>query len=169
MASPGDDNVVALPLPPRRNGPSAELLEMLRGAVDALDDLSDGFGRIRPSLQWPIARWHATSIPFRMRLVSVDQQLKELRKIDPAEGPDTVWAIELSSARTRFEQQLQMMVNLLDIFLSGGMSADERAWQIQKWTAVGKEFLVALGRLRSVIVARHPEIFQPQRPYIRSC
>jgi hypothetical protein len=167
MASSGDDNVVALPLPAGGPGPPAELLETLREAVDALDDLSDGFERIRPSLQWPVARWHATSIPFRMRLVRVDQQLKELRKIDPAEWPDIIWAIDLSSARTKFEQQLQVIVNLLDMLLSG-TSADERAWQIQRFTSGGKEFLAALGRLRSVIVARHPQICRLQRPYIRS-
>jgi hypothetical protein len=168
MASSGDDNVVALPLPAKGHGPPVELLETLRGAVDTLDDLGDGFERIRPSAQWSIARWHATSIPFRMRLVPLNQQLKELRKIDPAAWPDIVWAIELSSARARFEERLQMTVSLLDMLLGGGMPADERAWQIQRFTAGGKEFLAALGRLRSVIVARHPEICRLQRPNIRS-
>jgi len=168
MAPSDDDNVVALPLPARNSGPSAELLGTLRRVAGALDDLGDGFERIQPSVQWSIARWHATSIPFRMRLVPVYQHLTELRKVDPAEWPDIAWAIDLMSARAGFEERLQMIVNLLDMLLSGGMPVDERAWQVQRFTTGGKEFLAALGRLRSVVAARHPEIWRPQRPYIRS-
>jgi hypothetical protein len=161
MASSWDDNVVALPLPTSRNGPPTELLEMLRSAVHALDELDDGFERIKPSLHWSLARWSAASIPFRMRLVSAERQLEGLRQIDPANWPDIRWAIDLSSARVGLEQQLQAVVNLLDMLLHCDMSPGERAWLIQRFNTSGKGFSEALRRLRKVIVTRHPEVCRP--------
>jgi hypothetical protein len=59
-------------------------------------------------------------------------------------------------------------VELLDMLVSCDLATDDRAWQIQRFTADGKEFLTALEQLRSVIVARYPEICRFQRPYMSS-
>jgi hypothetical protein len=162
MARSYDDNVVTLPLRASQHSPSPEFLKALRRVVDTLDVLSDGFEAIKPNLHWSRARWNAASTPFRMRLVAAEQQVEELRKIDPAAWPEIGWAIDLSSARTEFEQQLQVVVRLLDLFLHGSMSTNEQEWQVQRFTAGSKEFLAALRRLRLVIVARHPAVRQLQ-------
>jgi|ERR1700722_3133026 len=157
---PGDNNVRTLRPVPGDDDSSAELIKMLPAAVQALDEIADGFERIEPSPHWASARWSAHSMAFCMRLIPAKQQLAALRQIDPANWPDIGWSMELSRACTDFEQELRAAVNLLDMLLSEEVSPGERAWQAQRFIAGGKGFREALTRLRSVIVARYPEAGQ---------
>lgn len=156
MAPSGKDNVIALPRPASRNGPSAELLEMLRGAVRGLGEIADGFERIHASPGWSSARWSSATIAFRMRLALAERQLAGLRQIDPADWPDIAWSIELSSARADFVRELRAMVTLVDMLVHDDLSAGERAWQTERFTSDSKGFLEALQRLRDVIVTHYP-------------
>ena len=151
-----DDNVVEFPSRGGRDDPPEELIELLQGVIAALDGLSGGFGRIKPGLHWSPGRWSSHSMSFRMRQVSAAGQLADLHHIDPADWPDTAWALQLATARSAFEQQLDSIASKLDILLHADMPPDERAWQMERFSAEGKGFLEALSQLRNVIVARYP-------------
>jgi hypothetical protein len=156
MDPSGKDNVIALPRPASCNGPSDELLEILRGAVRGLGEIADGFERIHASTGWSPARWSAASVAFRMRLTSAGRQLAGLRQIDPAVWPDIGWSIALSSARADFERELRAMVSLVEVLVHEDLPAGERAWQAERFTSDSKGFLEALHRLHDVIVTRYP-------------
>lgn len=95
---------------------------------------------------------------FRMHRVPAARQIEELHHIDPSDWPDTAFACQLSIARCAFDQQLDSIANLLDMLLHADMPPDERAWQIERFSAEGKGFLEALWQLRNVIVARYPQV-----------
>ena len=158
------DNVRSLRPPSSRDASSAELLEILGDGVQALDEIGDGFKRIEPGLHWSAAQWTAASMALRMRLACAEGPLARLRQIGPADGPDTGWSIDLSSARADFEQELQAVVSLLGMLLQYDISPVERAWQTQRFTSGGKGFLEALQRMRGVIVTRLLRQTSPSDP-----
>jgi hypothetical protein len=156
-----DDNVLKFRPRASRDEPPPELVEMLQSVIEALDELADGFERIKPSLHWSPGRWSARSMSFRMQRFPAVRQLEELHHIDPSDWPDTAWASRLSSARWAFEQQLDSIASLLDMLLHADMPLDERAWYMERFAAEGKGFLEALWQLRNVIVTRYPEVRTP--------
>jgi hypothetical protein len=155
-----DDNVVKFRPRASRDDPPSELVEMLRSVIEALDELSGGFERIKPGLHSSLGRWSARSMSFRMQRVPAARQLEELYYIDPADWPDAAWASQLYSARCVFEQQLDSIASLLDMLIHANMPPDERAWQMERFAAEGKGFLEALWQLRNVIVVRYPQVRQ---------
>jgi hypothetical protein len=161
MPPPSFDNVSPFRRPAKGGGRSTELREIFLGVVKALDELSDGFTRIEPSLHWSPAKWGTVSMPFYMRLDRAERQLERLRQIDPASCRDTAWSIELASARIDFEQELQAVTSLLDMLVDYDLPPGERAWQAQRFTSGGKGFLETLQRLRDVIAARYPRVRRP--------
>jgi hypothetical protein len=149
---------------PRRTGPSvapANVLSLLRTVVGELDELIDALERIDPGSHWSAERWSTASMAFRMRLAAAEHQLRQLRQIDPADWPDTGWALDLSDAGAKLEQRLHAVVTLLSVLVSHGIPVAERAWETRRFVMKGRELLESLRRLRAVIVERHPEAAAP--------
>ena len=128
----------------------------LHEAVDKLDDLRDALAQIEPQSTWSAEDWSRESMPLSMRLRAMERQLGLLGQVDPAEWPDTDWALDLDEARTVAEESLEELLAALAALRRSETPLDERAWQARRFERHLDAVLDAVQRLQALVTAWYP-------------
>jgi hypothetical protein len=145
-----------IPFPSR--GPTA-LTSVVRGlpeAASVLDEFSNALAQVRPHAEWSSDDWSLASVAVRTRLQSAQRQLDVLGQVDPADWPDTDWALDLDEARVEAEDSLDRMAAALAVLLRTSIPPPERIRHSRRLVSSLDTAIGALERLRGLIEAWHP-------------
>jgi hypothetical protein len=82
-------------------------LNVMRAAIEALDELTYRLDEVSPQLSWSTKRWRIASTPFRMLRVGVLRRLDNLAKtVSSCEGNEARWVYQFNDACRDAERQL---------------------------------------------------------------
>jgi hypothetical protein len=125
-------------------------------AARVLDEFGNALAQIRPHPDWSSGDWSQASVAVRARLQSLQRQLDIIGQVDPADWPDTDWALDLDEARVEAEDSLDQMAAALAVLLRTSASPAERVRESRRLVSGLGAALDALKRLRGLIEAWHP-------------
>jgi hypothetical protein len=151
-------NVIPLSGPAGAGSGQVPHAEILRTVAGQLDQLATRLRQFWPQPAWPAQRWMIASTPFRMRLTSGRNSLRDLAIACAAgEQAHERRALELNEARREAERRLDDIAESLHVLQRADTSPAERLRQTEAIVSARSDLLEVLTEIRHMVAHRLPE------------